>query len=1006
MLRKLTSLILIFCICSVTALAAVTSPTYGNMLVNGDLESCKGESLTGWKVASGTANVETKEIHGGKNAVHMTHTENMYMTQTVTPVPGETYTFSFWAKLAADNTNPKVQAAIKLEGFNTSRANNLNVTQAFDLKTRWEKFSFEAEMPDDILHLNVLVRLFNGGSILFDDISFEGKLPEGFSNSTEYTVKKEAAKIPADGIRESLDGKEYLANPSFEAGEASPEGWEVVGGEWTDNQWVVYDKSTACTGEKSVKITSDGSNYPWVCQLIPDLTPGATYQLTGWYNSNVSSNSIICKFEFYTENEIKAGYGLNSTTTLYYGGTKGAWQQITANFTMPEDGKAVAIYPRLMGASGTVFFDDMSLKLVENPSEGVLETDEVFYYADTKEGTARVSLRTNLLSEGSVTFTLRDASDAVFAKAENVPFALGENAVWRFPVQNMTLTEEYTLTADLYTKEGTLAETHSSYVYRYNRPGVIDENGIYRNADGSPFYPTIAYHAGSAFEELSKIGVNVVQGSNYGAEGYIKILDKANEYGMKILVTLYPNMKPAGAPENVENTKTIINAVKDHPATFAYAVQDEPFAHNPNCEDDLRESYKLIRSLDPDHPVYICECFEDCYAKSGKYVDVLCIDPYPFNASHVGTYVAEQTEVALAAVKNNKPVYVLESVLTFSGFRPEGYEIRTQNYQTLLAGGSAWGFYPYSPDNAQIDKILPESIFWKHMVSFHEKEDALLREYFYEEKHPRFNKGEGEGYKWESFVANGAVYVATYNTVRDTKTVEIPLESDNKKITLTNAALELIAGADKLNAKIEGNTLKVDMTETQALLYKITPSEPIDTILLSETRFTDTASYNWAADAIKTLEDRGTANGGTSFRPGEAITRGDFAMFLVETLDLYFSSESQFDDVKPDAEYAEALKKGRVYGILNGIGDNKYNPEATITRQDLMTIISRGLALFGEADLSAFTDAGQIADYALPHVSAMVKAGLVTGNADGTLNPLGNATRAEAAVIMMRILNR
>ncbi|MBE7063516.1 MAG: S-layer homology domain-containing protein, partial [Ruminococcaceae bacterium] len=70
------------------------------------------------------------------------------------------------------------------------------------------------------------------------------------------------------------------------------------------------------------------------------------------------------------------------------------------------------------------------------------------------------------------------------------------------------------------------------------------------------------------------------------------------------------------------------------------------------------------------------------------------------------------------------------------------------------------------------------------------------------------------------------------------------------------------------------------------------------------------------------------------------------------------------------------------------------------------TIISRGMALTGETDLAAFSDSSLIAEYALSHVKAMISSGLVKGNADGTLNPLGNTTRAEAAVIMQRILNQ
>ncbi|MBQ7037107.1 MAG: S-layer homology domain-containing protein, partial [Clostridia bacterium] len=64
------------------------------------------------------------------------------------------------------------------------------------------------------------------------------------------------------------------------------------------------------------------------------------------------------------------------------------------------------------------------------------------------------------------------------------------------------------------------------------------------------------------------------------------------------------------------------------------------------------------------------------------------------------------------------------------------------------------------------------------------------------------------------------------------------------------------------------------------------------------------------------------------------------------------------------------------------------------------------LKLAGSADLGSFSDAGLIADYAQTHVSAMVAEGLIRGNADGTINPLGNTTRAEAAVIMQRLLNK
>jgi len=105
------------------------------------------------------------------------------------------------------------------------------------------------------------------------------------------------------------------------------------------------------------------------------------------------------------------------------------------------------------------------------------------------------------------------------------------------------------------------------------------------------------------------------------------------------------------------------------------------------------------------------------------------------------------------------------------------------------------------------------------------------------------------------------------------------------------------------------------------------------------------------------------------------------------------------------AYYAKELSAGKSLGILKGVGDNKFNPYDEISRQDLMTIIARAMKLTGDIDLSAFSDSNSISEYAFESIKAMIKSGLVKGNADGTLNPTGKATRAEAAVIMYRILN-
>jgi len=114
----------------------------------------------------------------------------------------------------------------------------------------------------------------------------------------------------------------------------------------------------------------------------------------------------------------------------------------------------------------------------------------------------------------------------------------------------------------------------------------------------------------------------------------------------------------------------------------------------------------------------------------------------------------------------------------------------------------------------------------------------------------------------------------------------------------------------------------------------------------------------------------------------------------------------------PTDSFAKEIAIGKDLGILKGVGDDKFLPFAEISRQDMMVIAARGMRLKKALDegeptefLQSFSDNALIADYAVADIAAMVRAGIVQGNADGTVNPKGNTTRAEAAVIMRRIDN-
>ncbi|HHV99777.1 MAG TPA: S-layer homology domain-containing protein, partial [Clostridiaceae bacterium] len=173
------------------------------------------------------------------------------------------------------------------------------------------------------------------------------------------------------------------------------------------------------------------------------------------------------------------------------------------------------------------------------------------------------------------------------------------------------------------------------------------------------------------------------------------------------------------------------------------------------------------------------------------------------------------------------------------------------------------------------------------------------------------------------------------------------------------------------------------------------------------------ANYAWAKKEIEVMASKGIINGtsATTFNPSADITRADFIVLLARALGLDAEIDDNFSDVNPDAYYAKQVGIARKLGIAKGSGNNEFRPNDKIERQEMMTLIDRALKVAGkglaagiDADLEGFADKDMIASYATDSVAALVKSGIIKG--DGTnINPLGNTTRAEAAVVIYRIYN-
>ncbi|WP_157265980.1 fibronectin type III domain-containing protein [Paenibacillus sp. FJAT-27812] len=184
-------------------------------------------------------------------------------------------------------------------------------------------------------------------------------------------------------------------------------------------------------------------------------------------------------------------------------------------------------------------------------------------------------------------------------------------------------------------------------------------------------------------------------------------------------------------------------------------------------------------------------------------------------------------------------------------------------------------------------------------------------------------------------------------------------------------------------------------------------------IVYNDKAFDDLATVPWAREAIEALAARGIVNGMSevAFNPGAPVTRADFLKLLLQTLGLTAGvSTSSFGDVEETDYFYEAVETAHVLGIASGKADGLFHPRAAITRQEMFALIARAQPLAGKPlpkasseKLISFKDRSTIAPYAEAAIASMVQEGLVQGSAS-KLNPTSHSTRAEAAVMMYKLL--
>ncbi|MDK8181892.1 S8 family serine peptidase [Paenibacillus sp. UMB4589-SE434] len=174
-------------------------------------------------------------------------------------------------------------------------------------------------------------------------------------------------------------------------------------------------------------------------------------------------------------------------------------------------------------------------------------------------------------------------------------------------------------------------------------------------------------------------------------------------------------------------------------------------------------------------------------------------------------------------------------------------------------------------------------------------------------------------------------------------------------------------------------------------------------------------TQSWAKSRIESLAAKFIVNGSTAttFSPKKDVTRAEFAAMLVRALGIESQADAPFKDVKATAWYAEDVAAAYEIGLINGVNKSTFNPNASISRQDLAVILARAAALLqvpkSNPSKQAYGDAKVISGYATNSIKDVTDSGLMKGEDKGGVSyfrPEAPTTREAAVSVLFALLQQ
>lgn len=182
--------------------------------------------------------------------------------------------------------------------------------------------------------------------------------------------------------------------------------------------------------------------------------------------------------------------------------------------------------------------------------------------------------------------------------------------------------------------------------------------------------------------------------------------------------------------------------------------------------------------------------------------------------------------------------------------------------------------------------------------------------------------------------------------------------------------------------------------------------------------FKDIAGH-WAEEEINKLASKLIVNGydGDNFKPNENVTRAEIVAIIVRALGLNETDSNKlFSDVSGDEWYAKSINAAVEAGIINGYDDGTFKPNVYVTREEVAVMVVRALK-YVESNveitdneinniLASYVDSEEISSWSSEGIALASKYEIINGYSDGSFMPKNNSTRAEAVVMILRMLEK